>query len=88
MTVLQKKPFEFKNNDDPFENKLERLLSPRQANPEFVKSLKHKLLNEPRITVEVRRKYMAFWVIAAGLFAGALAFFLISKKPGQQTDLE
>jgi hypothetical protein len=88
MTILENKQFGINNSPDQFEYKLERLLSPRQANPEFVQSLKHKLLAQPNITVEARKQYMAFWVLAAGLFAGAMAFFLLSKKSKQQPDSE
>jgi hypothetical protein len=80
MTVLTNKPFESIAGADPFEYKLEKLLSPRQANPEFVKNLKHRLLTQPKITLETRRRYKAFWIIAAGLFAGAMTIFLFSQK--------
>jgi hypothetical protein len=65
---------------DPFEFHLERLLKPRQANPVFVKSLKRRLFNEPRITIEKRKQYKAFWIVAAALFIGALAVFLLTQK--------
>jgi hypothetical protein len=79
MTVLAKKTFETLS-DDPFEFQLERLLRPRQANPVFVSSLKRKLLTQPRITVENRKQYKAFWIVAAALFVGALTVFLLTLK--------
>jgi hypothetical protein len=88
MNALELKKNELTDEIAPFENKLGRLLSPRRANPEFVQNLKHKLLTEPAITVEIRRKYLAFWVIAAGLFAGALTLFLVSRNQNKQLDLE
>ncbi|MEI8133337.1 MAG: hypothetical protein WCG34_12965 [Leptolinea sp.] len=88
MTAVPHQSSEAITDTDPFEYKLERLLCPKQANPEFVQKLKNRLLAQPRITIETRRQYKAFWVIAAGLFAGALAVFLFSQKRKMQADLE
>lgn len=65
---------------DIFEGKLEQLLHPRQANPEFVSTLKQRLLTTPEITLETRRSYTAFWIIAVSLFIGALTVFLFIRK--------
>jgi len=86
MTVLPNQRFIPSADADQFEYKLERLLCPRQANPEFVQKLKHRLLVPPRITIETRRQYKAFWVIAASLFAGALAVFLFTQNRKIQSD--
>jgi hypothetical protein len=79
MTILTNKSYE-SITADPFEFQLERLLKPRQANPVFVKSLKSRLLTQPRITIENRKQYKAFWIVAAALFIGALAVFLLTQK--------
>jgi uncharacterized protein involved in exopolysaccharide biosynthesis len=78
--MLTKIPFESVEDRDPFENTLQKLLTPRQANPVFVKKLKNRLLSQPYITVEKRKQYKAFWIIAAGLFSGVLALFLLSLR--------
>ena len=88
MTVLPHQRFKLPIDADQFEINLERLLCPRQANPEFVQKLKHRLLVQPRITIETRRQYKAFWVIAASLFAGALAVFLFTQNRKIQSDSE
>jgi len=88
MTILTEKRFVLSDDVDSFEFQLERLSRPRQANPEFVKKLKHRLLTKPRITVENRKQYKAFWIIAVGLFAGALAVFLCSQKSKTQITSE
>jgi hypothetical protein len=59
------------------ESKLGELLSLRQANPEFVKKLKTRLMYEPSITLERRRTYKAIWILAVALFSGGLLAFIL-----------
>ncbi|NMB53408.1 MAG: hypothetical protein GYA15_01795 [Leptolinea sp.] len=67
------------NNSDIhyMENKLGELLSPRQANPEFVQKLRTRLMVEPSITLERRRTYKAIWILAVALFSGGLLAFIL-----------
>jgi hypothetical protein len=70
------------------ETRLGNLLSLRQANPEFVQTLKTRLTYKPRITLEVRKKYKALWFCAVALFSGGLLVFvlsLLSDKSGKPT---
>jgi len=80
MTTLNHPIVENFSGMDPFEKRLEQLLSPREANPEFVEKLKYRLQSQPMITLETRRKIKAFWFLAAGLFVGALIIFLTTRK--------
>jgi len=80
MTTLVKGSHKMNEGVDIFEGRLEQLLRPRQANPEFVSTLKKKLMTTPEITLETRRSYTAFWIIAVSLFMGALTVFLFLRK--------
>jgi hypothetical protein len=71
------------NEIDAFENKLGSLLSPRQANPEFVQKLKYRLTYQPDIVLETRKKYKAVWIMAAALFSGGLILFILSLLLGK-----
>jgi hypothetical protein len=68
---------------DLLENKLEKMLSLRQANPEFVTTLKHRLTSQPTIQVETRKRYKALLILAAALFSGVLIIFVISLLFGR-----
>jgi hypothetical protein len=75
---------EFQMNElSEFEGQLGRLLSPRQANPEFVQTLKKRLTTNPQITLETRRKYKTIIVLSAALFSGALIIFVLSLLFGR-----
>ncbi len=65
------------------ENKLGKLLSPRQANPEFVQKLKTRLTSDPRITLEAKKQYKALWILAVALFSGGLLLFIIALLNGK-----
>jgi hypothetical protein len=68
---------------DLLENKLEKMLSLRQANPEFVTTLRHRLTSQPTIQVETRKRYKAWLILAAALFSGGLIVFVISLLFGR-----
>jgi hypothetical protein len=74
---------------DSLENKLGKLLSPRQANPEFVQKLRYRLTFEPGIKLESNKKYKALWIMAFALFSGGLVLFILSllhPKAGKSPD--
>jgi hypothetical protein len=66
-----------------FEGQLGRLMSPRQANPEFVQTLKRRLTTNPQITLEKRKKYKTILIFSAALFSGGLILFVISLLMGR-----
>jgi hypothetical protein len=78
------------NELSEFEGQLGRLLSPREANPEFVQTLKKRLTTNPQITLETRKQYKTILIICAALFSGALIVFVLSllfgrsEKPGSE----
>ncbi len=61
------------------ENKLAHLLKPVTPNPVFVESLKLKLSRTPAVILESGKKNVALIAVGAGLFAGALAYWLYRK---------
>jgi hypothetical protein len=69
---------------DSLEDKLGKLLSPRQANPEFVQKLKYRLTYEPGIKLESRKKFKALWILAIALFSGGFLLFIISLMNGNK----
>lgn len=71
------------NNIDSIEERLGTLLSPRQANPEFVKKLKYRLTSEPAIKLESNKQLNAVWILTSALFFGGLLLFIISFLHGK-----
>jgi len=67
----------FQREDSALEDRLFSALSPVQANPEFVDSLKVRLTSSPGITVERRTDLAAAAVIGFGLFAGVFAVWML-----------
>ncbi len=65
------------------EDRLGKMLSLRQANPEFVQNLKHRLMYDPGVQVEARKKYTAIWILAAALFSGGFIVFILSLLFGR-----
>jgi hypothetical protein len=72
------------NDMTDFEGQLGRLMSPRQANPEFVQTLKKRLTTNPQITLETRRQYKTILIFSAALFSGGLILFVLSLLMGRQ----
>jgi ABC-type phosphate transport system permease subunit len=66
------------NELNDLEGQLGRLLSPRQANPEFVQTLKKRLTTTPQITLETRRQMKTILILSAALFSGGLILFILS----------
>jgi ABC-type phosphate transport system permease subunit len=66
------------NELNEFEGQLGRLLSPRQANPEFVQTLKNRLTTTPQITLETRKQMKTILILSAALFSGGLILFILS----------
>lgn len=60
------------------EDRLGKMLSIRQANPEFVQKLKYRLIYDPEVRIEARKKYTAIWILAAALFSGGFIVFVLS----------
>ena len=66
------------NDLSDFEGQLGKLLSPRQANPEFVQTLKRRLTTGPQTTLETRKQYKTILILSAALFSGGLILFVLS----------
>lgn len=66
------------NELNELEGQLGRLLSPRQANPEFVQTLKRRLTTNPQITLETRKQMKTILILSAALFSGGLILFVLS----------
>lgn len=67
-------------NNNPFtglEEKLSRMLKPVTPDPVFLDALKTKLSRTPSILLESSKKHISLLVVGAGLFAGALAVWII-----------
>jgi hypothetical protein len=69
------------NNESYFnlETKLSKMLKPVRPNPEFLNTLKNKLTHTPSILLESSKKNLGLLIFGAGLFAGALAFWIIGQ---------
>ncbi|EKD88532.1 MAG: hypothetical protein ACD_34C00481G0003 [uncultured bacterium] len=69
------------NNKSMFglEEKLSSMLKPVMPNPVFMNNLKTRLVKTPAILIEKSKRRMGIMVVGVGLFAGALAVWLISK---------
>ncbi|MHB8089856.1 MAG: hypothetical protein ACYDH2_16575 [Anaerolineaceae bacterium] len=69
------------NNKGMFglEEKLSSMLKPVMPNPLFMNNLKPRLVKTPAILIEKSKRRMGIMVVGVGLFAGALAVWLISK---------
>lgn len=78
MAIPGKRSFPQENDFNNLENQLGRLLSYKQANPEFVQQLRHRLTTAPAVQLEKRNQYKAFLIIAAALFSGGLIIFIAS----------
>jgi hypothetical protein len=61
------------------EEKLSNMLKPVTPDPVFLNSLKTKLAKTPAVLIENSKRRMGLLVIGAGLFAGALTVWVISK---------
>ena len=61
------------------EDKLSSLLKPVIPNQEFLNTLKTNLTQTSSIILESSKKKVSILVIGAGLFAGALAVWLIGR---------
>ncbi|BCY19111.1 hypothetical protein hrd7_29600 [Leptolinea sp. HRD-7] len=66
------------NDLSDFEVHLGQLLSPRQANPEFVQTLKRRLITVPQTTVETRKQFKTILILSVALFSGGLILFVLS----------
>jgi len=69
------------NNNGMFglEEKLSSMLKPVKPDPVFMNNLKTKLAKTPAILIEKSKRRMGILVVGAGLFAGALTVWIISK---------
>ena len=69
------------NNNGMFglEEKLSSMLKPVTPDPVFMNNLKTKLAKTPAILIEKSKRRMGILVVGAGLFAGALTVWIISK---------
>ncbi|PKN98263.1 MAG: hypothetical protein CVU42_12820 [Chloroflexi bacterium HGW-Chloroflexi-4] len=69
------------NNNNMFglEEKLSNMLKPVMPDPVFMNNLKTKLAKTPAILIEKSKRRMGILVVGAGLFAGALTVWIISK---------
>jgi hypothetical protein len=69
------------NNNGMFglEEKLSKMLKPVMPDPVFMNNLKTKLAKTPSILIEKSKRRMGILVVGAGLFAGALTVWIISK---------
>lgn len=65
------------------ESQLGKLLSIRQANPEFVQHLRYRLTTEPSVQLEKRNRLKAFLILAVALFSGGLIIFIASLLYGK-----
>ena len=68
-----------RNSTLNLENKLSNLLRPVKPNPVFLNTLKANLSHKSSIILESSKKKVSILVIGAGLFAGALAVWLIGR---------
>lgn len=66
------------NDLSDFEGQLGQLLSPRQANPEFVQTLKRRLTTGSQTTLETRKQFKTILILSAALFTGGLILFVLS----------
>lgn len=77
---------EFSSNQNDFpqypglEKKLANVLKPIAPRPEFVGRLKNSLGSTPTVVIEKTANTIAYLVIGAGLFSGALIMWLFRKK--------
>ncbi len=69
------------NNKGMFglEEKLSSMLKPVMPDPVFMGKLKTRLAKTPAILIEKSKRRMGVIVVGAGLFAGALTVWIISK---------
>ncbi len=67
------------NNLDFFEIELYQKLKPINPNQDFISDLEKRLLRKKTIFIEKRNRGLAFVVIGAGLFFGALIIWVIKR---------
>ena len=80
MTVKKNNQTSEKFEIDDLEEKLKRHFNPVKPDPKFVDHLQHRLTVEPDVIVDQRpRPLLLVLIVGAGLFAGALAIWLIHK---------
>jgi len=65
--------------DDSFERFLSTSLGEVEPDPEFVGHLRRRLTHKPEVELEKSPLLAAYFVIGAGLFSGALLFWLLSQ---------
>lgn len=66
-------------NLDFFEIELYQKLKPINPNQDFISNLEKRLLRKKTIFIEKRNRGLAFVVIGAGLFFGALIIWVIKR---------
>lgn len=83
MGLPGKRTFLRENDINNLENQLGKLLSLKQANPEFVQHLRYRLTTEPVVQLEKRNKYKALLILAVAMFSGGLIIFIASLLYGK-----
>ncbi|MBA4384670.1 MAG: hypothetical protein C0410_08035 [Anaerolinea sp.] len=61
------------------EEKLSSMLKPVMPDPVFMNSLKTKLAKTPALLIEKSKRRVGLMVVGAGLFAGALTVWILSR---------
>jgi hypothetical protein len=61
------------------EEKLSSMLKPVKPDPVFMNNLKTKLAKTPAILIEKSKRRVGLLVVGAGLFAGALTVWVLSR---------
>jgi hypothetical protein len=61
------------------EKKLSHMLKPVRPDPVFLSSLKNKISKKRSIWVAASKKQIGLLVVGAGLFAGALTLWIVSR---------
>jgi hypothetical protein len=67
------------NSTINLEQKLANMLKPVRPDPVFLNTLKTRLSQSPTILLETSKKQIGLMVFGAGLFVGALVFWIIGK---------
>lgn len=62
------------------EDLLSNLIEPVNPDPKFVDALRLKLTHAPTVILESGHKHLPLLAAAAGLAAGALVFYLLTRK--------
>lgn len=61
------------------EDKLSSMIEPVTPDPEFIDSLKLKLIHTPVVFLESGKKRVGFLILAAGLVTGAAIVWIINR---------